>query len=406
MVDRTPNHGLHLYEPGDTDWSHSEDMAVIEERLVVRALDAVRTEYEPHPGATFVAIDTGAVYDGDGSQWVPATRTYERLRATDGRTEHLAVDDVFRIPEYDDRAEMVDAIDGGRAYLGIVDGSLEVIDATPVSAIDDRYLRVAFDDEGHVGSHPDRNEIVPDPSGLGDVLKVGFPEKGDVYGASWSYHAEDYFEVDYDDPIDDAHARFDVYVPEAFEYYDVHPHGGGKLPGFADRRNPAADDAAGWGSRDPRDDDRDGWGGRLNFYKPGHSWGNEADGAAGLGTQLSHYASSVDGYSEAVGGGPLGEEPARWVQVDQYVQMNDPGEANGVLVVWVDGEERYRKDDVMYRDEDATFLGAHEFWFNVYYGGSHGAQRDDEWIAFRDLELWWDHGPQLPLHGNSDGSLS
>lgn len=381
-------------------------METIEQRLVVRAFEADRFEYEPHPGATFAAIDTVAVYDGDGSRWVPATRTYGSVHTTEGQTDYLAVDDAFRVPEYGDRAEMIDAIDGGHAYLGLVDGSLEVIDATPVSEIGDNYVHVAFDDEAHVGSHHDRNEIVPDPSGLGDVLRVGFPAEGDVYGASWSYHVEDYFEVDYDDPVENAHARFEVYFPESFEYYDRHPHGGGKLPGFSDRRNPRAEAGAGWGGRDPRAENRDGWGGRLNFYRPGHFWGSETDGVAGLGTQLSHYASSMTEYSEAVGGGPLGEGPGRWVQVDQYVEMNDPGEEDGLLVVWIDGELRYRKDDVVYRDEDATFLGAHEFWFNVYYGGSHGAQRDDEWLAFRDLELWWGHGPQLPISGSPDGSIS
>lgn len=82
MVEKTPNHDLNKFERGDPDWSHSEDMETAEKRLPVRDVEGNLEEYEPHEGATFVATDTGAVYDGDGESWTPAGRDVEDLRAS------------------------------------------------------------------------------------------------------------------------------------------------------------------------------------------------------------------------------------------------------------------------------------------------------------------------------------
>ncbi|ARS89965.1 hypothetical protein [Natrarchaeobaculum aegyptiacum] len=127
MVEKTPNHGLHTYEQGETDWTHTPDMETIEERLVVRAPESERDEYEPHPAATFVAIDTGAVYDGNGSTWFRATRRYETTRAEETTTESFVAEDALAIPTYESRDAMESAIDDPGSYLGLVDGSLEVV---------------------------------------------------------------------------------------------------------------------------------------------------------------------------------------------------------------------------------------------------------------------------------------
>lgn len=83
MVDKTPNHGLNKYEQGDTNWTHSADMQTIEERLVIRDEEGNLGNYSPHSGATFVATDTGAVYDGDGTEWQLASRKVSSLTVTD-----------------------------------------------------------------------------------------------------------------------------------------------------------------------------------------------------------------------------------------------------------------------------------------------------------------------------------
>lgn len=127
MVDKTPNHELHTYERGETDWTHTPDMETIEERLVVRAPESERDEYEPHPGATFVAVDTGAVYDGNGSTWLSAARRYETTRTDETTAASFIAENALAIPTYESSAEMESAIDEPGSYIGLVDGSLEVV---------------------------------------------------------------------------------------------------------------------------------------------------------------------------------------------------------------------------------------------------------------------------------------
>lgn len=73
-MEETANHQLNKYSEGETDWTHAPDMQHIEERLVVRDTEANLSNYTPHATATFIATDTGAVYDGDGGSWSSATR--------------------------------------------------------------------------------------------------------------------------------------------------------------------------------------------------------------------------------------------------------------------------------------------------------------------------------------------
>ncbi|MFC4437781.1 MULTISPECIES: hypothetical protein [Natrialbaceae] len=62
-------------------------METIEERLLVRDEEAARSKYTPHVGATFIATDTGAVYDGDGTEWNLATRKVGAFTVTDSFTD-------------------------------------------------------------------------------------------------------------------------------------------------------------------------------------------------------------------------------------------------------------------------------------------------------------------------------
>ena len=133
MAGKTPNHELNTYEPGDENWSHSADMETIEERLVVRAPESDREDYEPYEDAIFVATDTGAVYDGDGWRWVEASRRYDELDADEAEIGSCVVDEHLSIPTYDTYDEMIQDVAGRSGwYLGVVDGSLDVIAADRV----------------------------------------------------------------------------------------------------------------------------------------------------------------------------------------------------------------------------------------------------------------------------------
>ncbi|WP_290818624.1 right-handed parallel beta-helix repeat-containing protein [Halovivax sp.] len=125
MVRQTTNHGLHVYEQGDTDWTHAPDMETIEERLVVRDAREAIGDYEPHEGATYVATDTGAVYDGDGEEWTKATREYATAAVDDLITRETPVADVRAYGADGDGSgddtgalrDALDATDAGVVYL-------------------------------------------------------------------------------------------------------------------------------------------------------------------------------------------------------------------------------------------------------------------------------------------------
>lgn len=79
MPDTSDNHGFDLnYALGD-DWDYNQEFQTLEERVPVRDSDGNQTNYTPYSGAIFVARDTGAVYDGDGSAWNKATRELSDL---------------------------------------------------------------------------------------------------------------------------------------------------------------------------------------------------------------------------------------------------------------------------------------------------------------------------------------
>lgn len=83
-MEETPNHKFNQYQHGERPWGHQEDLEEIEENLPIRDLEANLSNYEPHGGATFIATDSGAVYDGTGSQWVPAERVYGDISIAGG----------------------------------------------------------------------------------------------------------------------------------------------------------------------------------------------------------------------------------------------------------------------------------------------------------------------------------
>lgn len=83
-MEETPNHNFDKFQHGERPWGHQDDLDHIEENLTVRDVEANLNQYEPHGGAEFIATDTGAVYDGTGSQWVPAKRVFGDISVAGG----------------------------------------------------------------------------------------------------------------------------------------------------------------------------------------------------------------------------------------------------------------------------------------------------------------------------------
>ncbi|MFA9424757.1 polysaccharide lyase [Natronorubrum sp. A-ect3] len=192
---------------------------------------------------------------------------------------------------------------------------------------------VSISDGSTTDSGPDRTSC-----------EVFFPE-GSHYGADLSYQFRDEIETE----PDSMYASYWLYLDETFQ-----PATDGKLPGFAGRYAGTAREG-GWGSRIT--DGTNGWSARGVFDTP------DADGNIRVGNYVYHVGMDTYG-TFAWWDATL--ERGRWYQIDQYIELNTPGENDGVLEGWVNQEQVYTSDDWHWRDE--ADIGIQEFWCNFYHG--------------------------------------
>lgn len=146
------------------------------------------------------------------------------------------------------------------------------------------------------------------------------------------------------------------------------PSDGGKLPGTAGTYG-----VAGWGGRPV--DGTDGWSARGQ-YRVSPPQGNPFEGHTTIGNYVYHadmegQFGDNENYLDHCGGVL---DKNRWYSVEQYVQLNTPGENDGIIRAWVDGRLVEEKTDWRWRDVDT--LRIEEVWMNVYHGGTDTAPQD------------------------------
>lgn len=159
------------------------------------------------------------------------------------------------------------------------------------------------------------------------------------------------------------------YEPEEvyFRYYlrfadDWDPKRGGKLPGISGTYG-----RAGWGGRPVNGED--GWSARGLF-----------EGQKNGKTPVGFYCYHMDmkgryGSYWVWDRDDLGFlENNRWYCLEQFVKLNTPGKADGILRGWVDGKLAFEKTNTQMRSVDSLKVEA--VWVNFYLGGSWSAERD------------------------------
>lgn len=194
--------------------------------------------------------------------------------------------------------------------------------------------------------------IAAGPGSEGRCCEVVFPE-GSHNGASLSY---DFREREDSEP-ESVFASYWLYLDETFE-----PLSDGKLPGFAGRYT-GTERAGGWGGRQTTG--TNGWSARGLFHSP------DTNGDIPIGNYVYH--ANMDSYGTHV----LWDtalEPGRWYKIDQYIELNTPGESDGVLRGWVDQTLVYDSNEWRWRDTDDIRI--REFWANFYHGGNDPAPQD------------------------------
>lgn len=198
----------------------------------------------------------------------------------------------------------------------------------------------------------------------GKALKVQIDE-GERIGLNLHYRFQDHYGME----PEEANFRYYIRIGDGWETVQ-----GGKFPGLAGTYE-GKPYAGGWGGRSSDGDN--GWSARTYFSEvvPGN---NPETGNVPVGTYLYH-GDMTDQYGEPQqwdGGNGLGIlERNRWYAVEQHVKLNTPGQNDGVVKVWIDGQPVMHKTDINFRNAGNDHIKIESAWLDVYHGGTAYADR-------------------------------
>lgn len=195
------------------------------------------------------------------------------------------------------------------------------------------------------------------------VMRVNIPE-GSHYGMEMDY----YFEG-----VEEVHMRWKQYIPSHWtSATGTHM----KFPGIGNR------DQHGWGGR--RVDGTGGWSVRTGVRdRPAYNDSLSVEFYVyhmDMGDWGSVYRWDADYYGAVINRG-------EWTEIENYVRVNTPGEPDGIIRGWVNGELVFEKTDMRFRAEGYKQYDIREIMWHVYHGGADPSPVDQH-IYFKDLEVW------------------
>lgn len=76
----------------------------------------------------------------------------------------------------------------------------------------------------------------------------------------------------------------------------------------------------------------------------------------------------------------------QWYCVEGRIKLNTPGQSDGVLQGWVDGQQAYSRSNFKFRRSNESALDIKSFWWDIYYGGKPTSPVRNE-IQFDSLAL-------------------
>ncbi len=133
----------------------------------------------------------------------------------------------------------------------------------------------------------------------------------------------------------------------------------GKLPGLAGIYGSSARGCI------PSTETNPGWSARGLFGAPGTQ--GAPSGRVPIGTYLYHVDQAGDCGDSLWWNASL--EQGRWHCVEGRVRMNTPGQNDGLLRGWLDGDQKLSRSDIQYRSTDQIGVAVRHMWHNVYFGG-------------------------------------
>jgi hypothetical protein len=189
--------------------------------------------------------------------------------------------------------------------------------------------------------------------GAGPVLRVRYPadsasHRAAADGAS-AGGAQAYLTVR-SGPLEEAWLSYDLRFQTGFDFVK-----GGKLPGLY-----GGTVTSGQHIPDGTDD-----------FSTRYMWRTAGEG------EVYAYLPTSQTHGTSIGRGSWTFPAGRWVQVVQHVRLNTPGQADGVLDVWFQGEQVLHRTDITYRStRDLKIDG---LFFSSFFGGG-----DRSWATPRN----------------------
>ncbi len=169
---------------------------------------------------------------------------------------------------------------------------------------------------------------------------------------------------------DELHQRYWIYFGE-----NTAPTDDCKAPGFSGDPNRNLS-----GTTQPNG--YNGWSARGSYHP--------ADGGVEPGFYVYH-ADQPDWWGTYETWGTTLER-GRWYKIDQYIELNTPGENDGVLKGWVDGELEYESESWRWRDTDD--LSIYAFWHDSYHGGNETPNQSYRFYT-DEYQCWAEQGEIL-----------
>ncbi len=137
---------------------------------------------------------------------------------------------------------------------------------------------------------------------------------------------------------------------------------GGKLPGLAGGSvNSGGDKPSGW----------DGWSARMMWRQGGDA------------TQYVYHPNQPNSYGEGMYWNGASFSVGSWTTVETRIKLNTPGESNGLIQGWMNGQLVFERYNMRFRDTDD--LQIDKLSFSTFFGGS-----DSSWAASRDEHIDFD----------------
>jgi hypothetical protein len=355
----TKNHDYTTPEKGTADW-HSplnDNFVALDKDVPIWDAESNRSNYAPVAGAHFIATDTGAVYQGDGSTWaaVGELRTDEpQLYSQPSAPSNPAQNDVWfdqtegTMKYYDGSSWIVSS--GGSGDSGSGD-TTDSVTSDVYIPMDGMSVDGAYDTS--YGARPGNYSIVEGDSYAGSEYLESEIASGGHWGGNLLYYFPNH---DYGQP-DEVYSRIYMRLESGWEMSNsditCKLYWAGANIGAGD---------GGMGGGVPTGED--GWSVRVFCHGP--SDGGTVTPASYIYhmDQGGSYGDMIDWKDELV----LGE----WHQIDTYVKLNSVsgGSANndGVYKAWLDGNLQDEHASLRWRTTED--IGTDRLGPGTYWGGS------------------------------------